>query len=163
MVLDMQQFTETFCVAPLVFEYLSRQFVAGLPDMRDTENILHPPDRDDATSMDEWVGPEHLHDDGLVGYSPLAKHMQGIWSTVSRAVENTARRTKLFKIWGTTILPGVQFIAVGVITRPESYYKVSPLKHLDRDVCSLLIQMRKKCWTFPLFDLPSKLTNGILT
>lgn len=35
-----RQFTETFCIAPLVFEYLSRQFVAGLPSMMDTEKVL---------------------------------------------------------------------------------------------------------------------------
>ena len=40
LVLEEQQFTETICVSPLVFEYLSSKFVSGLPLPWDSEDHI---------------------------------------------------------------------------------------------------------------------------
>ena len=123
--LEERQFTETFCVSPLVFEYLSRQFVAGLPDMSDTECILSPSaDKEGASSNNKWDGKRYLHEDGLVAHLAPGKLMQGIGSGASAMFSKLVTRTGLLGIFTDTILPGAQFIGVGMLTRPETYYKV---------------------------------------
>lgn len=60
-----RQYTETFCVAPLVFEYLSRKFVGGLPDVRDTGKILNiPTGNENAASQQSPSDREYLARDG---------------------------------------------------------------------------------------------------
>lgn len=112
--LDERQFTETFCLAPLVFEYLSRQFVAGLPGMMDTEEVLRSPN-----------GQKHMYADGLVAHFRLGKLLQGIGLAASEEVEHSSRHQEWDRILGGTVLPGSQFVGVGMITRPETYYKAS--------------------------------------
>lgn len=112
--LDERQFTETFCMAPLVFEYLSRQFVAGLPGMMDTEEVLRSPN-----------GQNHMNADGLIAHFRLGKLLQGIGPVASEDVEHSSRHQEWDRILGGTVLPGAQFVGVGMLTRPETYYKAS--------------------------------------
>ena len=123
--LEGRQFTETLCVSPLVFEYISRQFVAGLPDMSDTQYILSPSAyKEDLSRKHEWDGKSYLHSDGLVAHSVFGKIVQGVGSGSPGMASNFLIRTGLLGLLTDTVLPGAQFIGVGMLTRPETYYKV---------------------------------------
>lgn len=124
-----RQFTETVCVAPLVFEYISHGFVSGLPDMQDSKDILGPPRR----SKDEHAGTprngqDHLYTYGMVADRSLGRLIQGMGLTAAGADGCLARRTGWERIFSGTLLPGAQFVAVGVLTKPSTYYGVAAMR-----------------------------------
>lgn len=130
-----QQFTETFCMAPLVFEYLSRQFVAGLPSMMDNEKVLRYLDGIDDPSADKKLNTwEHLRTDGFVASFKVGRLLQGIGLDASREHDNFTRCKPWEIILGRTVLPGAQFVCLGVLTRPESYYKASLRRSATRNI-----------------------------
>lgn len=128
--LNERQFTETFCVAPLVFQYLSQRFVSRLPDMRDSNKVLEAVTSDDAVESEEGVpnGQKYLYEDDLVANGPLARLMQGMGIVASGAGGRVEDLTGWERIFSGTILPGAQFVAVGVLTKPMTYYQVAAMR-----------------------------------
>eukprot|EP00903_Cladosiphon_okamuranus_P009455 g9014.t1 len=171
-----RQFSKTLCVASLMHEYMSYRFVAGLPNVQDSNNLLGRPKKEKANSTAETTAPtstsataatttaataaatasaasaaattitvvtslpEHegrkgrdfLYNDGFVAGSKVGKLMQGLGWTGRRTKPNDSdnRLTvrDLQRIFTRTVLPGFQFITIGVLTEPEAYYKVPAVR-----------------------------------
>lgn len=125
-----RQFTETFCVAPLVFEYLNHQFVSGLPNILDREDFLGRPRGDENVSpTSAHYGQAYLFADGLVADGPLAKQMQGLEIRAPRADGLLSQTTGWARMFiSGTLLAGAQFVAVGILTKPMRYYKVAVIR-----------------------------------
>ncbi|CAM9861414.1 unnamed protein product [Sphacelaria rigidula] len=99
---------ETFCTTPLVVDFLSRTFTQGLPDLRDTGDVLNG----EGELLD-------LVDKGLVlDYETLNGKVFGL----KRLQGADASRHNL------TLLPGAQFIAAGLVGRPNDYYRVPVMR-----------------------------------
>lgn len=123
-----RQFTETICISPLVFECMSNTFVAGLPDFRDDDDLLGLENFGDGSSSNLKRSRRHSLRKEMLATSLLGKLMQGLDLDSARDV----KASMLFKKWdnllGDTLLPGAQFILVGVVTRPMAYYKVPSVR-----------------------------------
>lgn len=124
--LEEPQYTENLCVAPLVFEYLSFKFASGLPDAKDTSDIVGPfTDSSEAPSTPQDRRRKFLYSRGMVADTVLGRSMQGIGLTGPGRDLALASMDSFFSV---TIFPGIQFIAVGILTRPMEYYKVPALR-----------------------------------
>eukprot|EP00752_Nemacystus_decipiens_P004796 g4364.t1 len=134
--LDEPKWGRTFCSSPLIFEYMSHKFAAGLPNLRDTENLLGIK----ATGAHcgcPMEARDFLYSTQMVANSVLGRKIQG--SGLGGWGSESIRRPRAWdRIWGGTSLPGAQFIAIGLLTRPMSYYKVPALRML-LDFCAHLL------------------------
>eukprot|EP00752_Nemacystus_decipiens_P006624 g5955.t1 len=183
--LQERQFSETLCVAPLMYKYMSYRFVAGLPNASDSKNLLDRPKSTTTTSTatmtpsstirasrgetrasspptasattagetataaaaaaappptvvvssslspESRKGQDYLYVDGFVADSEFGRLMQGLGFTGWRANPSSNGRPAsrdMERIFHGTILPGAQFIIIGVLTRPASYYKVPAVR-----------------------------------
>eukprot|EP00903_Cladosiphon_okamuranus_P011809 g11097.t1 len=133
--LSEKKWGQTFCASPLVFEYISHKFTAGLPDLKDTGNLLGK--AAGAHSGSPAEGRDFLYSTQMVANSVLGRMMQGS-GLMEWGSESIPRPRDWDRIWGGTLLPGAQFIAIGVLTRPKSYYKVPALRML-LDFCAHLL------------------------
>eukprot|EP00903_Cladosiphon_okamuranus_P011810 g11098.t1 len=133
--LSEKKWGQTFCASPLVFEYISHKFTAGLPDLKDTGNLLGK--AAGAHSGSPAEGRDFLYSTQMVANSVLGRMMQGS-GLMEWGSESTRRPRDWDRILGGTLLPGAQFIAIGVLTRPKSYYKVPALRML-LDFCAHLL------------------------
>ncbi|CAM9810440.1 unnamed protein product [Scytosiphon promiscuus] len=138
--------TETFCSTPLVTDFLSRMFTRGLPNWRDSDDILRDPieleylagftqGRPKWPVVDEFLlSSQHLK--GLVTRKPredsvliserdiptkqaadfLRRYLQG----AEPIAENDGHRM--------TVLPGVQFIAAGLLVKPSTYFEIPAMR-----------------------------------
>lgn len=114
---------EVFCSAPLVMDFLSLVFKKGLPDLRDTNNL-----RANGNELRYLCGSGHeslvlnqsrIRDGSDDGFH-LGCFLQGTQPTIGKS--------DLLPGKATTVLPGVQFIAAGVVAKPCSYYHVPALR-----------------------------------
>lgn len=104
-----RQFTETFCAAPLVFDYLCHKFVLGLPDILDSENVIDRVGQSRGRYFPAGVGNDehYLYKHNLVAGTALGKFMQGIRQSL------TSTRRGVWSLWGWqrefggTSLPGL--------------------------------------------------------
>lgn len=114
--LQERQFTETICVSPLLFEYLSHKFVSGLPIPSDSED--HISATYEACRREAFCS----EDAGMVSESAMGRLMQGLRLTSHGSLGKSRDWEKLLH---STVYPGAQFVAVGVVTRPMAFYKVN--------------------------------------
>ena len=102
---------EDFCGVPLVMDYLSNRFTCGLPDLRDTDGVLRNEEelRQLASVGDDSLNPSLcIADPSILGWSqgvPLGEGSPAL-----------------------TVLPGAQFIIVGLLVIPRSYYRVPAMR-----------------------------------
>ncbi|CAM9508523.1 unnamed protein product [Scytosiphon promiscuus] len=133
-----RQFSETLCVSPLVFEYMSHRFVAGLPNIYDTNNLLGRrrrrtdggPKKGSASGMrsSEYrgrKGRDFLYTEGFVASSTLGRVMQGLGWAGKTDLE---RPSDWERVLSGTVLPGAQFVTIGLLTNPLAYYKVPAMR-----------------------------------
>lgn len=105
-----RQQMENICASPLVMDYLSNRFTCGLPNLRDTDGFLRNEEelRQLAHTSDDSVSPILCIDPTLWRWS-----QGGLWDEGSPAL---------------TLLPGAQFIIVGLLVIPRSYYRVPVMR-----------------------------------
>ena len=115
--LQERQFTETICVSPLVFEYLSYKFVSGLPMPWDSEHHI-------TSTYDGQQGPVSITY-GMVAESDLGRLMQGLRRGSQTSL---ARPGHWEKLLSSTIYPGMQFVVTGIIAKPMTFYKVPAIR-----------------------------------
>ncbi|CAM9221663.1 unnamed protein product, partial [Laminaria digitata] len=111
------QFTETICVSPLVFEYMSHKFISGLPMPWDSEDHI--------TSTYDRQRGSFSDTDGMVAASGLGRLMQGLRRSSQGRLDRPRDWEKLLS---STIYPGAQFVVAGVITKPMAFYKVPSIR-----------------------------------
>lgn len=117
--LQERQFTETVCVSPLVFEYLSYKFVSGLPMPWDSEDHIR-------TTYDRQRGSFSITE-GMAAESYLGRLMQGL--RTRRGSQGGLDRPRDWdKLLSSTMYPGTQFVVAGVITKPVVFYKVPAIR-----------------------------------
>lgn len=112
---------EKFCVTPLVLDFMARKFTLGLPKLRNKDN--GPTDQ-------ESLGPEEdgkrlLETNGLLHDPPL--------DMVGRMLHGACNGDL------PSLLPGAQFIIVGIVSKPSSYYEVPVLRMVLNFVVYLLM------------------------
>ncbi|CAM9510972.1 unnamed protein product, partial [Ascophyllum nodosum] len=128
---EKRQQTKSLCTVPLIMDYISRKFTKGLPNMRDSDNVL----RDRAELIRLAEGED---DNGLVvGVKPGDKffgfdhHPSGNQRSFHPLVNQLERHPSgdfndsgIFRVWlqganasrpSLTFLPGLQFIVAGVL------------------------------------------------
>lgn len=99
---------ETFCTMPLVMDFLSRRFTWSLPDLGDTDGVLGDYGELLTLTTDGLV----LDHEKLNCSAFLVERLQGA---------NEDKRS-------LTILPGAQFIAAGLVGRPNDYYRMPAMR-----------------------------------
>lgn len=128
--LEERRFSDTYCLSPLMYQYMSHTFASGLPDAQDTKNLLGPAPVDEGVlSLTTRNGRDYLYVQDLVADTALGKMMQGLGLPGSDANWICARPTDWDKVFGGTLLPGGQFVAVGILTRPGAYF-MSPVARM---------------------------------
>ena len=170
---ERHQHTKSLCAVPLIMDYISRRFTRGLPNMRDSGNVLQ--DRaeliclaqegedggglvigvkpgDDFFSLDNHL-PENQRDLHPLG-NQLELHPAGDSKDsglfrVSLQGANASRRN-------LTFLPGLQFIVAGILAKPISYYEV-PVLRMALDFVIYIIML----WAYSEWVLLSE--DGPLT
>lgn len=140
--LKKRQLIETFCSAPLVMDFLTRRFTAGLPDIWDSDHVLS-----NKKEFKYLAGDGNDENNSLVLCSlqrsnPNSPDYFDHPEAFDRQF-NFGERL-LLRCQGTeasfpslTILTGVQFIVAGVLAKPNSYYSVP----LMRMVFHLLVYL----------------------
>ncbi|CAM9165014.1 unnamed protein product [Ectocarpus fasciculatus] len=174
--LQERQFSKTLCMAPLVFKYMSYRFVAGLPDLQDSNDLLGgreekrtrtsfggggpvrapvastasassvytaasgggggggapPPSSAPSGTRRGRKGRDFLYSDGFVAGSAPERLLQGLGWTGRRAAAAETPPQERPSDWETifsgTFLPGMQFVLVGILTKPLAYYKVPVMR-----------------------------------
>lgn len=117
--LQERQFTETVCVSPLVFEYLSYKFVSGLPLPWDSEDHI-------AATYDGQRGAFSITE-GMVAESALGRLMQGL--RTRRGSQGGLDRLRDWeKLLSSTMYPGTQFAMAGIVTKPMVFYRVPAIR-----------------------------------
>lgn len=125
--LEDEHYADTLCTVPIIADYISYKFVSDLPNILSTGSVFSAPS---ARKEDQQ---DNLQRAKLVADGDLGRLMQGLPRAPvgSDAPDDRANRTKPFVegCWdmvssGDLLLPGMQFIVVGVVSKPYSYYKV---------------------------------------
>lgn len=136
-ILGERQQMETFCVKPIVMDFLTRRFTRGLPDLWDTSGVLG-----DTDELDQLAAFNDRGDDGLVIEGSIESFLQGAHAG-----------------WpGLTILPGAQFIVAGLMAKPNSFYRV-PVMRMMLDLVVYLAVLAVFS-TFVLFHDDGTMTRG---
>ena len=172
---ERRQHTKSLCAVPLIMDYISRTFTRGLPNMRDSGNVLQDraelirlaqegedggglvigvkPD-DDFFRLDNHP-PGNQRDFHPLG-NQLELHPAGDFKDsgffrVSLQGANASRRN-------LTFLPGLQFIVAGILAKPNSYYEVPALRMALDFVIYIIMLWAYSEWVLLSEDGP--LTTG---
>lgn len=122
-----EHYADKLCTVPIIADYISHKFVSDLPNILDTDSVF------DVPCARKREQQENLQRAGLVANSALGRSMQGLRqpSVGSDAThDGTHLTTPFVEGWWDTVcgsyilLPGLQFIVVGLVSKPYSYYKV---------------------------------------
>lgn len=120
-------YASTLCTVPIVADYIPLKFVSDLPHMLDTEGGFGIPC---TLKKEQEESPQRAN---LVANDDLGRLMQGFSRTlVSSGAPNdgTCPAKPAAEGWrnmacsGDLLFPGVQFIVVGVASKPFSHSKV---------------------------------------
>lgn len=134
---------ETFCAEPLVMDYLSQKFSLGLPYPIDSEGVLSDGDKlSYMVGVGAREGIHLVHDAGLVLHRLHLDDQDenddiddeghrvmfgpsSYWASLSiRTLLQGARAS----FPSLTILPGVQFMAAGLLAMPNDFYRVPAMR-----------------------------------
>ena len=172
---ERRQHTKSLCAVPLIMDYISRTFTRGLPNMRDSGNVLQ--DRaelirlaqegedggglvigvkpgDDFFRLDDHPAGNQrdLHPlSNELELHPAGDSKDSFFFRVSLQGANASRRN-------LTFLPGLQFIVAGILAKPNSYYEVPALRMALDFVIYIIMLWAYSEWVLLSEDGP--LTTG---
>lgn len=112
--------TEVFCAAPLVMDFLSLGFKKGLPDLRDINGL-----RGSREGLTNLCGEGH---ESLVLFQSHMFHRNSEGYTFYAYGKGSFLQGTAKNYMKSTVLPGAQFIAAGVVAKPCSYYYVPAMR-----------------------------------
>lgn len=167
---------EIFCKVPIVMDFVSRRFTRGLPDLRDTGSILSDTNELEvlASGYDGGGDGSPILEGGTAdvttgtAYSPIfvdlfrRQHGRVLFGEGNLLNSLSSAPALLqgarFDIPGLSVLPGAQFIAAGLASKPKTYYKVPAMRmSLDFVVYSALLVVYSAVILFPEKE---KVTSG---
>lgn len=123
---------ETFCTVPLVVDFLSRRFTQGLPDLTDSDEILQNADELEYLNEACTDGRRNglVLGDGGEALSRLPWFRHGTFRDKLEGFRDprTILQAAHADIPSLTLLPGAQFVAAGVVSKPNNYYRVPSMR-----------------------------------